>query len=73
MQRLLHPEEQDSSLGISKALHDELERSNERARRNAALSRTPLADSRFKVPTEESAIYKWAVFYVSLYYNKVKE
>lgn len=66
MQRL-HPEQKNSSLGISKALNEEvrmLEDGNGQTRR-------PLTDDMFKVPSKEANLFTWARFMISLYYNKL--
>lgn len=66
MQRL-QPEQKHSSLGISKALNEEvrmLEDGNGQARK-------PLTDDMFKVPSKEANLFTWARFMISLYYNKV--
>lgn len=73
MQRF-HPEEQNSSLGISKALQEEvraLEASQtDNAGRESPMNRT-LTDEMFKkVPSNGANFYTWTRFYISLYYNK---
>ncbi|CEP11958.1 hypothetical protein [Parasitella parasitica] len=54
MQRL-HPEQQNSSLGISKALQEEVR----------------MMEDAENMPTNESKFFAWARFYISLYYNKL--
>jgi hypothetical protein len=69
-----HPEEQNSSLGISKALQEEvrvLEAS--RTGTDSPMNGT-LTDAMFKkVPTKEANFFTWTRFYISLYYNKAKQ
>jgi atypical dual specificity phosphatase len=79
MQRL-HPEQQNSSLGISKALNEEVRLLEENvangigqgSNANAIKRRSTLTDAMFKqVPTSEANIFTWTRFIISLYYNKV--
>jgi hypothetical protein len=68
MQRF-HPEEQNSSLGISKALQQEV-RVLEASQNGSPMNR-PLTDDMFKkVPTKEANLLTWTRFYISLNYNK---
>lgn len=71
MQRL-HPEQQHSSLGISKALNEEVRLLQEGERTGTGQVRKSLTDDNFKrVPTKEANIFTWTRFMISLYYNKV--
>lgn len=71
MQRL-HPEQQHSSLGISKALNEEVRLLQEGERTGTGQVRKSLTDNNFKrVPTKEANIFTWTRFMISLYYNKV--
>lgn len=70
MQRL-HPEQQHSSLGISKALNEEVRMLQEGNSENNSQRRS-LTDNNFKrVPTKGANIFTWTRFIISLYYNKV--
>lgn len=70
MQRL-HPEQQHSSLGISKALNEEV-RILQEANTVNNKQRRSLTDDNFKrVPAKGDNIFTWTRFIVSLYYNKV--
>lgn len=81
MQRL-QPEQQNSSLGISKALKEEVRLLGENSNgnngqsssgSNAIRKRSTLTDAHFnKVPTSEANIFTWTRFIISLYYNKVQ-
>lgn len=72
MQRL-HPEQQNSSLGISKALQEEVRMIEDAENSNTGgpIVKKSLTDAMFKVPTKEANFFTWARFYISLYYNKV--
>ncbi|GAA5810356.1 hypothetical protein MFLAVUS_003777 [Mucor flavus] len=71
MQRL-HPEQQHSSLGISKALNEEVRLLQEGERTGTGQVRKSLTDDNFKrVPTKEANIFTWTRFMISLYYNKL--
>lgn len=72
MQRL-HPEQQNSSLGISKALQEEVRmiEDAENSNNGGPIVKKSLTDAMFKVPTKEANFFTWARFYISLYYNKV--
>ncbi|KAI8095617.1 protein-tyrosine phosphatase-like protein [Thamnidium elegans] len=71
MQRL-HPEQQHSSLGISKALNEEVRLLQEGERTGTGQVRKSLTDNNFKrVPTKEANIFTWTRFMISLYYNKL--
>ena len=63
----LHPEQQNSSLGISKALNEEVRM----LEGNQGQTRRSLTDNMFKVPSKGATIFTWARFMISLYYNKV--
>lgn len=68
MQRL-HPEQQNSSLGISKALNEEVRMLEEGS--GNGQTRRSLTDDMFKVPSKEASLFTWVRFMISLYYNKV--
>ncbi|GAA5804283.1 hypothetical protein HPULCUR_009770 [Helicostylum pulchrum] len=71
MQRL-HPEQQHSSLGISKALNEEVRLLQEGERTGTGQVRKSLTDDNFKrVPTKGANIFTWTRFMISLYYNKL--
>lgn len=72
MQRL-HPEQQNSSLGISKALQEEVRMMEDAENSNGSgpIVKKSLTDAMFKVPTKEADFFTWVRFYISLYYNKV--
>lgn len=72
MQRL-HPEQQNSSLGISKALQEEVRMMEDAENsKSGPIVKKALTDSMFKVPTKEANLCIWVRFYFSLYYNKVR-
>lgn len=61
-----HPEEQGSSLGISKVLKEEARLLEEGRNRDS------LTDTAFKkVPSKGASFWTWTRFIISLYYNKV--
>lgn len=71
MQRL-HPDQQNSSLGISKALQEEVRMMEDAENsKSGPIIKKSLTDSMFKVPTKEANLFIWVRFYISLYYNKV--
>jgi atypical dual specificity phosphatase len=56
-----HPDQQHSSLGISKVLQKDIETGNKQV----------MTDDMFKVPHKGSNVFIWTRFIISLYYNKV--
>jgi hypothetical protein len=56
-----HPDQQNSSLGISKVLQKDIEAGDKQA----------MTDDMFKVPHKGSNVFIWTRFIISLYYNKV--
>lgn len=70
MQRL-HPEQQNSSLGISKALNEEVRMLQEADAVNNRQRRSLTDDNFKKVPGKGDNIFTWTRFIISLYYNKV--
>ncbi|KAI8885545.1 phosphatases II, partial [Backusella circina FSU 941] len=56
-----HPDQQHSSLGISKVLQKDIETGHKQA----------MTDDMFKVPHKGSNIFIWTRFMISLYYNKI--
>ncbi|CEI99613.1 hypothetical protein RMCBS344292_13697 [Rhizopus microsporus] len=61
-----HPEEQGSSLGISKVLKEEARLLEEGRNRDS------LTDTAFKkVPSKGASFWTWTRFIISLYYNKL--
>lgn len=73
MQRL-HPEQQNSSLGISKALNEEVRMLQDGERTTTAGQRKSITDGTFKkVPNKEASLFTWTRFIISLYYNKVTD
>lgn len=67
--QIQHPEQQHSSLGISKALEEEV-RLFEDGNSHGQV-RKSLTDAMFKAPSKEANIFVWTRFIISLYYNKV--
>lgn len=65
--KVLHPEQLNSSLGISKALQEEYQSldASDKYRKRV------LTDTMFLVPTKQSNILIWARFYMALYYKRV--